>query len=109
MVHLERTLVLELQKFMKLWKIYVDYTIAYVKPDFISNVIGILNKFYENIKFTYEVERNGKISFLDILLIRNNGKLETTVFHKETNDDKYLHWRYFAPITWKKRYIKDNS
>ena len=57
-----------------------------------------LNKFHENIKFTYELEHNGKISLLDILLIRsNNKKLETTAFHKETNNDIYLNWRPFAP------------
>ena len=53
-------------------------------------------------KFTYEVEHNGKISLLDDLLMRINEKLETTVFSKETNNDVYLHWRSFAPITWKK-------
>ena len=36
--------------------------------------------------------------------MRNNGKLETTVFRKETNDI-YLHWRSFSPMEgakWKK-------
>ena len=59
-------------------------------------------KFNENIKFTYEAEHNGKISFLDVLLMRQNGKLETTIFRKETDNNIYLHWRSFAPITWKK-------
>ena len=45
----------------------------YIKPDFITDIIDILNKFHENIKFTYEVGHNGKISFLDFLLMRNNG------------------------------------
>ena len=61
-----------------------------------------MNKFHQNIKFTYEVEHNGKISFLDVLLMRCNGKLETTIFCKETYNDIYLHWRSFAPMTWKK-------
>ena len=102
MVHLERTLMPELEKFMTPWKIYVDDTITYIKPDFITNVIDIFSKFHQNIKFTYEVEHNGMISFLDILLMRCNGELETTVFRKETNNDIYLHWRSFAPMTWKK-------
>ena len=75
MVHLERTFMLELDKFMKPWKRYADDAITYIKLDFITNVIDILNKFHENIKFTYEVEHNGKISFLDVLLMRSNGKL----------------------------------
>ena len=108
MVRLERTLMPELEKFMKPWKRYVDDTITYIKPDFITNVIDILNKFHQNIKFTYEVEHNGKISFLDVLLMSCNGKLETTVFRKETNNDIYLHWRSFAPMTWKKGTLNDN-
>ena len=50
----------------------------------------------------YEVEHNGKILFLDVLIIRCNGKLNTIVFHKETNNDIYLHWKSFASVTWKK-------
>ena len=69
MVNLERTLLPKLEKFMKTWKRFVDDIIIYIKPDFITDVIDILNKFHENIKFTYEVEHNGKISFLDIHLI----------------------------------------
>ena len=102
MVHLERVLMPELEKFMKPWKRYVDDTITYIETEFITNVIDILNKFHQNITFTYEVEHNRKISFLDVLLMRCNGKLENTVFRKETNNDTYLHWRSFAPMTWKK-------
>ena len=69
MVHLEKTLMPELEKFMKPWKRYVDGSITYLKPDFISNVFDILNKFNQNIKFTYEVEHNGKMSFLSVLLM----------------------------------------
>ena len=61
MVHLERTLMPKLEKIMKPWKRYADDTITYIKPDFITDVIDILNKFHENIKFTYEVKHNGKI------------------------------------------------
>ena len=60
MVHLERILMPELEKFMKHWKRYVDDTTTYIKSNFIRDVTDILNKFHENIKFTYEVEHNGK-------------------------------------------------
>ena len=92
----------ELEKFMKPWKRYVDNTIIYIKPDFITNVTDILNEFHQNIKFTYEVEHNGKMSFLDVLLMRCNRKLEANVFRQETNNTTYLYWRSFAPMTWKK-------
>ena len=53
---------------MKPCKRYVDDTITYIKPDFITNNIDILNKFHQNIKFTYEVQHNGKIPFLAVLM-----------------------------------------
>ena len=53
---------------MKPCKRYVDDTITYIKLDFITNNINILNKFHQNIKFTYEVQHNGKIPFLAVLM-----------------------------------------
>ena len=43
MVHLKRTLMPKPEKLMKPWKRYVDDTITYIKPDFIMDVIDILN------------------------------------------------------------------
>ena len=85
----------ELKKSMTPQKRYVDDTITYIKSDFITQDINIMN---ENIKFIYDIELNIAISFLDVLLI-NNGKLKTTVFR-----GIYLHWRSFPLITWKKTY-----
>ena len=69
MVHLEKTLTSKLEKGMKPWKRYVVDTITYIKPDFIMDVIDILNKYHENIKFTYAVEHDGKCSNLDTILM----------------------------------------
>ena len=63
----------ELEKSMKPWKRFVGNTITYIKPNFITDIIDILNKFHESIKFTYEVEHNGNI-FLDVLLMRSYWK-----------------------------------
>ena len=58
--------------------------------------------FHDNIKLTYEVEHNGKISLLDVILMRSNRKLGATVFCNEKNNDIHLHSKVFAPVTWKK-------
>ena len=47
MVHLQRILTPELEKFIKPWARYLDDNISYIKPDFITSVIDILNKFYQ--------------------------------------------------------------
>ena len=70
MVELERNVIPKLFYSIKMsiWKCYVNGTIAYVKVDAIEFVLSVLNSFRENIKFTYELENNGKIAFLDVLL-----------------------------------------
>ena len=39
--------------------------------------------------------------------MRSNGKLETTVFSKETNNNIYLYCKVFFSYCMEKRYIKD--
>ena len=99
MVALERSLLPKLSSYMTSWKRYD--IIAYVKPDTIDHVLSVLNSFHENISFTYEQEINGKISFIDILIMRSGNSFETTVHRKSTHNDIYIHWESFAPNTWK--------
>ena len=101
MVELERTLLPRLTEYMTPWKRYVDDTIATVQLTSIDHVLMILNTFHKNIKFTYELEINKKISFLDVLLIRKNDTLEPTIYRRSTNNGVYLHWDSFAPKNWK--------
>ena len=106
MVELERTLLPRLTEYMTPWKRYVDDTIATRKLTSIDHVLMILNTFHKNIKFTYELEINKKISFLDVLLIRKNDTLETTIYRKSTNNGVYLHWDSFAPKNWKRSTLR---
>ena len=59
-----------------------------------------------NIKFTYELEHDGQLPFLDVLLCRKGKKIYTTVYRKATNNDVYLNWNAFAPISWKRSTLK---
>ena len=108
MLELERTLLPRLIEYMTLWKRYVDDTIATIKLTSIDHVLKILNTFHKNIKFTYELNINNKISFLDVLLIRKNDTLETTIYRKSTNNGVYLQWNSFAPKNWKRSTLRSN-
>ena len=72
MVELKRNIIPTLSNDISLWKRYVDDTICFIKLTSINKVIETFNSYHKNIKFTIEIETESKISFLDILLIRNN-------------------------------------
>ena len=51
-----------------------------------------------HITFTYELEEANKILFLDVLVIRkDNGNMETSVYRKATLTDVYLNCNAHAP------------
>lgn len=104
MVELERTVLPKLSEHMLPWFRYVDDTLSCIKQECIDYVIDQLHSFHPNIKFTYEIENEGKISFLDVQLNRKNDneQIETTVYRKKTDSDIYLHWNSFAPLKWKR-------
>ena len=52
-------------------------------------------------KFTFQEEKDNKISFLDILILRNGSSIETTVDRKFAHSDVYIHSDSFSPNSWK--------
>ena len=106
MVHLERTFIPKLTEHMNTWKKYADDTISIIKETSISCVLTVLNNFHKNVDFTYEMEENGKIEFLDVLIIRHNDTLKTTVYRKKTHNGVYLHWKSFASPTWNRSKLR---
>ena len=81
----EQNVIPALSEDISLWKRYVDDTICFVNSNRISHVLESLNSFYNNIKFTTEIEKENKIVFLDILLIPYKDLINTTVYRKKTN------------------------
>ena len=106
MVELENTLVPTLTNHLICWKRYVDDTNCFINENSIPYVISVLNSFHPSIQFTYETESNNRLSFLDVLIIRNGQNIETCVYRKPTNTDIYIHWNSFAPIQWKRSTLK---
>ena len=101
MVKLERNIISTLSNDILLWKRYVDDTFCFIKLTSINKVLGTLNSYQTNIKFTIEIETENETSFLDVLLIRNNSLISTKVYRKNTNAEIYINWKSFASKNWK--------
>ena len=106
MIELETSLSPELIDYIQFWKRYVDDTICFIKAGSVNYILSVLNSFDMNIKFTYELEHDGKLPFIDVLLCRSGKKIYTTVYRKAINDDVYLNWSVFAPIGLKRGTLK---
>ena len=79
----------------------MDDTFVCVKRGLIEYVLSILNSFHDDLKFTYEQENNNTLPFLDVLFIRDDEKINTVVFRKDTPNDLYIHRELFSPISWR--------
>ena len=86
----------------KLSKRYVDDTLEVVKRGTVDKLTEFLNNLDDSgsIKFTYEVETEGQLPFLDLLLKRtNSGGLKLSVLQ-----ETYPHWSVFefhvSPPYW---------
>ena len=88
-VELETTIVPTLNNLLRKWKRYVDDTYCIVKTDSVNEILLKLNSFHMKIQIAYKVETNNMLPFLDVLVIRNNNNIETTVYRKPTNDDSF--------------------
>ena len=87
MVELKRNIIPTLSNDISLWKRYADDTICFIKLTSINKVLETLNSYHKNMKFTIEIETENKISFLDVLLIRNNSSIRAYI---QTNMDIYI-------------------
>ena len=67
-----------------------DILLIYSEEHNLIKITDRLNKIEPTIKFTHELETNNYLSFLDILLIRNNDKLEFKVYHTPTCKNDHL-------------------
>ena len=83
------------------FKRYVDDFITCVPITEINKVLQIFNSYHDRLKFTYELQNHGKISFLDILLIRKGNTIITDWFQKPTFSGRLLNYNSNHPIQQK--------
>ena len=80
MVELETRIISTLGNMILNWKRFVDDMTGYVKNGSIDIILSKLNSFHPKIQFTYKIEEENKLPFLDVLLIRNGNFIETKFY-----------------------------
>ena len=66
---------------------YVDDTFIVINGNgrHADNLLEYVNSLHSYIKFTCEKEDDFELSFLDVEIIRERAKFQTTIFRKKTN------------------------
>ena len=77
--------------------------------DNVSQLFALKQALTENsvLNFTYEIENNKKIAFLDTLITRTSHNLSTTVHRKTTNTGECLNYSSICPQRYKIAVIKN--
>jgi hypothetical protein len=87
---------------IRFYRRFVDDAFACVKTDSLSESLSKMNKYHTSIQFTVEVEKEGKLPFLDLLLIReDNDTIRKKVYRKPTNTSRYLNFESYHHISQK--------
>ena len=89
----------------KLFERYMDDIIRSIRQDQIEDKLREINRLHPNLKFTIEVEQNGRIPFLDLLLIRLGRMLSSTWYCKPTDTGLVMNFHALAPRRYKKSVV----
>ena len=76
-----------------IWIRYVDDILVVVPENMdLDEKLQALNEVNNHIQFTIEKEQNGKLPFLDTLIMRSGKRTKFTVYRKPTNVEDYVHF-----------------
>ncbi|XP_024874672.1 uncharacterized protein LOC112456404 [Temnothorax curvispinosus] len=101
MEDLEKHCIQRLSFRISFFKRYVDDIFAVVPESGIGELLDSFNNYHDRLKFTYEMESNGKLSFLDTTVIREGGSLLTNWFRKPTFSGRYINYFSNHPMKYK--------
>lgn len=74
----------------RVWMRYVDDIFVIIDRDEVEETLRTLNLYHKDIKFTMEIEEEGRIPFLDLLIKRQEGSLAFEVHRKATHTQRVI-------------------
>ena len=93
---------------LSFYKRYVDDTLIFCDSEQQFELfIQRMNNVHPNLRVTSEIESDGSIPFLDILISRrDDGSIKRSVYRKSTWSGQYLHFTSFSPMREKRALVK---
>ena len=82
-----------------------DCFLLFKSSDHVPLFLNYLNHQHPNISFTSELEKDGKLPFLDVEISRSNGKFSTSVYRKPTFTGLFTHFHSFIPLAYKRSLV----
>ncbi|XP_024872108.1 uncharacterized protein LOC112454769 [Temnothorax curvispinosus] len=89
------------------FKRYVDDVFAIVPRLKVDEILTVFNNYHNRLKFTYELEKDGSLSFLDTMVIRENNLLLTDWYRKPTFSGRYINYFSNHPFKYKINIIRN--
>ena len=86
----------------KLFERYMDDIIRTIQSNKIDGKLNEINELHNNLKFTMELEKDGEIPFLDMLLMRTDIQIESTWYCKPTDTGLVMNFHAVAPKRYKR-------
>ena len=76
---------------------------------FPSEFLLTLNEIHPSLGFTMQLEDNGKLPFLGMVITRNGARLDTKAYVKPTNTGLLLHYQSHVDVKYKHSLLKTMS
>lgn len=86
------------------WR-YVDDVLTAVPEDKVDQVLIAFNQYNPHVQFTIEKENNQRISFLELLVIRDGCSIKLDWYHKPSWSGRYMNFGSHLPLAYKKNTV----
>lgn len=86
------TMIEKLEHKPRLISKYVDDLFCIIKKSAVEETLKTLNSFHKDIKFTTELEKDGKLPFLDTLIIRKENTVAINWYQKPTATGRIINF-----------------
>ena len=88
-----------------LYERYIGDILCIVKKSEIDKRLATIQGLHHCLSFTHELESNGKLPFLDMMINNENGKLSSSWYRKPTATDLTLNFHALAPLKYKRSVV----